>query len=192
MQPRRMKGTGVAFLICALCLGPAVAWGQARSWPGAPPPPGYTGPEFRDPKTGQVWTPDNVGQDGKPVAPADRAFDPSGQAVVVGPPVRVMPTVSVIGTVPISSPPAPLVEVNDLSLRTGDDGYWHAEFHLQNNNASPHAPEVVCAFRNGDKPVMQADIAVPSVGPGDRLSVSFNGPRDFVFVDGMDCRVTPN
>jgi hypothetical protein len=32
-------------------------------------------PEFCDPRTGQVWTPDIVGQDGEPVAPDDRAFD---------------------------------------------------------------------------------------------------------------------
>jgi hypothetical protein len=188
-----MKSIVVAFLVCALCLPPAVTWAQAQSWPGAPPPPGYTGPEFRDPKTGQIWTPYNVGQDGKPVAPADRAFDPSGQAVVVGPPVSVVPTVSVIGKVPISTGPVvTLIEVNGLSLQTSGDGYWHAGFHLQNTSPSPRAPEVVCTFKNGDKPVMQANVAVPSVGPGDRISVSFNGPRDSVFVDGMDCRIASN
>jgi len=38
-------------------------------------------PEFRDPKTGQIWTPENVGQGpiGKPT-PADLAFDPLAQA----------------------------------------------------------------------------------------------------------------
>jgi hypothetical protein len=40
-------------------------------------------PEFRDPRTGKVWTPDIVGQDGKPVAPDDRAFDPFAQVVPV-------------------------------------------------------------------------------------------------------------
>ena len=184
MQPRRMKSIVVALLACAAGLSSGLAGAQQA------PPPGYSGPEFRDPRTSQVWTPDNVGQDGKPVDPADRAFDPSGQAVVVGPPVQVVPTVGVVGQVPISAgPTVPLVEVNGLSLRTGGDGYWHAEFHLQNNSATPRAAKVVCTFRNGDKPVMQADVAVPSAGPGDRLSVTFNGPRDFVFVDGMDCRI---
>ena len=36
-------------------------------------------PEFRDPKSGMVWTPENVGQDGKPIGPDDKAFDPSAQ-----------------------------------------------------------------------------------------------------------------
>ena len=41
-----------------------------------------TGPaEFKDPKTGQVWTPETVGQDGKPSKPDDKAFDPKAQAV---------------------------------------------------------------------------------------------------------------
>jgi hypothetical protein len=179
-----MKSIIVALLACAVGLPSGLAGAQQA------PPPGYSGPEFRDPKTGQVWTPDNVGQDGKPVDPADRAFDPSGQAVVVGPPVQVVPTVGVVGQVPISAgPTVPLVEVNGLSLRTSGDGYWHAEFHLQNNSATPRAAKVVCTFRNGDKPVLQADVAVPPASPGDRLSVTFNGPRDFVFVDGIECRI---
>ena len=38
-------------------------------------------PSFKDPKTGQVWTPDNVGGAGNPALPQDRAFNPAGQAV---------------------------------------------------------------------------------------------------------------
>ena len=39
-------------------------------------------PEFRDPKTGQVWTPETVGQDGRPLTgPDDKAFDPQAQSV---------------------------------------------------------------------------------------------------------------
>ena len=38
-------------------------------------------PEFRDPKTGQVWTPETVGQDGRPLTgPDDKAFDPQAQS----------------------------------------------------------------------------------------------------------------
>ena len=40
-------------------------------------------PEFVDPKTGQVWTPENVGGKSGPNTPADRAFDPLAQATVV-------------------------------------------------------------------------------------------------------------
>ena len=39
-------------------------------------------PEFRDPKTGQVWTPETVGQDGRPLTgPDDKAFNPQAQSV---------------------------------------------------------------------------------------------------------------
>ena len=185
MQPRRMKSTVAVLLVGAAGLLPILAAAQS--------PPGYAGPGFPDPKTGKIWTPDNVGQDGKPLDPSDRAFDPSGQAVVVGPPVQVLPTMSVVGKVPVTADPTvPPVEVHDLSLRTSGDGYWRAEFRLQNNSATPRAAEVVCVFKNGDKTVMQANVAVPSAGAGDRLSVSFNGPRDMVFVDGMDCRIASN
>lgn len=37
-------------------------------------------PEFRDPKTGMVWTPETVGQGGKPILPEDHAFDPTSQS----------------------------------------------------------------------------------------------------------------
>src|SRR6516225_613140 len=63
-----------------------------------------TGPlEFRDPKTGQVWTPETVGQDGKPLAgPEDKAFDPKAQNVakqIALQSVRGRP----IGTVPVTA-----------------------------------------------------------------------------------------
>ena len=50
-----------------------------RSRVEVPTTPGV--PEFRDPKTGQIWTPENVGRGpiGKPT-PADLAFDPLAQA----------------------------------------------------------------------------------------------------------------
>ena len=40
-------------------------------------------PEFKDPKTGQIWTPLNVGQQSGPPTPQDLAFDPLSQAVYV-------------------------------------------------------------------------------------------------------------
>src|SRR5258708_28601855 len=36
--------------------------------------------EFKDPKTGQVWTPETVGRDGRPLSqPDDKAFKPQEQ-----------------------------------------------------------------------------------------------------------------
>src|SRR3982074_433539 len=38
--------------------------------------------EFKDPKTGQVWTPETVGRDGRPLTqPDDKAFNPQAQNV---------------------------------------------------------------------------------------------------------------
>ncbi len=67
-------------------------------------------PEFRDPKTGQVWTPETVGQDGRPLTgPDDKAFDPSAQSVpakTAEQRVRGRP----VGSVPITAgPTVPIV-----------------------------------------------------------------------------------
>jgi hypothetical protein len=46
--------------------------------------------QFRDPKTGVVWTPENVSKDSRfesanpPSTPADRAFDPKTQIATAG------------------------------------------------------------------------------------------------------------
>ena len=38
--------------------------------------------EFKDPKTGEIWTPRPSGQDGRPLTgPDDKAFNPSAQNV---------------------------------------------------------------------------------------------------------------
>ena len=57
-------------------------------------------PEFRDPKTGQVWTPDNVGLVSGPNTPADRAFDPLAQSVRVEGTVVQRPKIIPLGAVP--------------------------------------------------------------------------------------------
>jgi hypothetical protein len=62
-------------------------------------------PEFRDPKTGQIWTPNNVGLVPGPNTPADRAFDPLGQAVRVDGVVVQRPKVTPLGAVPITAGP---------------------------------------------------------------------------------------
>ncbi len=63
----------------AVAQSPATSSSAPRSSIDIPATPG--GPEFRDPKTGQIWTPQNVGRGpiGKPT-PADLAFDPLAQA----------------------------------------------------------------------------------------------------------------
>ena len=70
-------------LSCLVGLGLAAqALAQVpRSSVDMPVTPGV--PEFRDPKTGQIWTPLNVGRQSGPPTPQDLAFDPLGQAVYV-------------------------------------------------------------------------------------------------------------
>src|SRR5690349_10835221 len=75
-------------------------------------------PEFRDPKTGQVWTPETVGQDGRPLAgPEDKAFDPRAQdapAMITEQRVRGLR----VGIVPVTAgPTAPIVAMDSVSLR---------------------------------------------------------------------------
>src|SRR5512143_4048503 len=68
--------------------------------------PAVTGqPQFRDPKTGQIWTPQHVGGKSGPNTPQDRAFNPQGQAVAVQGVVTQTPTVTLMGSVPITAGP---------------------------------------------------------------------------------------
>src|SRR5260370_19851097 len=62
-------------------------------------------PQFRDPKTGQIWTPGNVGGQSGPNSPADRAFDPQGQTAAVKGTVVQTPAVTLLGTLPMTARP---------------------------------------------------------------------------------------
>src|SRR6186713_979737 len=75
-------------------------------------------PEFRDPKTGQVWTPETVGQDGRPLTgPDDKAFDPQAQNApvkIAEQRLRGRP----VGTVPVTvGPTVPILAIENASLR---------------------------------------------------------------------------
>ena len=80
---RQYRNGAFSILACIVGLAMAgTAHAQApRSKVDMPSTPGV--PEFRDPKTGQIWTPLNVGLQSGPPTPADLAFDPRGQAVYV-------------------------------------------------------------------------------------------------------------
>jgi hypothetical protein len=131
-------------------------------------------PEFRDPKTGQVWTPETVGQDGRPLTrPDDKAFDPSAQNVptmVAEQRVRGKP----VGSVPITAgPTVPIVAMDNASLRVVPGQRWRAVLYLDNNSGNPVGPVIECRFTNGGKLVMttralvSADRPRRAPGPGD-------------------------
>ena len=145
--------------------------------------------EFKDPKTGQVWTPETVGQDGKPLKPDDKAFDPKAQTVptqFVEQRLRGMP----VGMVPITAgPTVPIVAIDNASLRAVPGQRWQAVLYLDNNSGSPVDPVIECGFTNGGNLVMNTRAVVQQTGPGVRQGLVIYGPRTDAFVDRVSCRV---
>jgi hypothetical protein len=149
-------------------------------------------PSFRDPKTGQVWTPDNVGQDGRPIdsSPADRAFNPNGQVVNPGPVIEQQARVERLGTVPITAgPTVPLVDIGHSALTVQPGGRWQVTMYFQNNSANVYSPVLGCHFFNGTKNVMNTRVLLPPTQGGDRLGISFQGPTSEIYVDRVGCEV---
>jgi hypothetical protein len=174
----------VAFTACQ------VAAQQPRPTVTAAPDAQTAEPSFRDPKTGKVWTPENVGQDGKPVGPDDRAFNPAGQAVENQQVYQQQAKLQVVGTVPINtSPTVPLVEIDGPSLRVQPGARWRMVLYLQNNTASPLSPSLMCRFTNGGKLVLASYVTVPPVMGGQRVGLAFAGPPSWDFVDNASCNV---
>ena len=148
-------------------------------------------PEFRDPKTGQVWTPETVGQDGRPLTgPEDKAFNPEAQNVParsVEQRVRGRP----VGTVPVTAgPTVPIVVMDSPSLRAVPGQRWQAVMYLNNNSGNPVDPVVECRFSNAGNVVMDARAIIQTTAPSVRQGLVIYGPRTDVFVDRATCRVT--
>ena len=94
-------------------------------------------PQFRDPKTGQIWTPLNVGRKSGPPTPADLAFDPRGQAVMVKGVVTQRPKIVPLSSVAITAgPTVPIVNLGDATLGAIPGKRWQVVAYLDNNSAS--------------------------------------------------------
>jgi hypothetical protein len=148
-------------------------------------------PEFKDPKTGQVWTPETVSQDGRPLTgPDDKAFNPSAQNVpakAFEQRVRGRP----VGTVPVTAgPTVPIVVMTNASLRAAPGQRWQAVLYLDNNSGNSVEPVVECHFTNGGKTVMDTRAMVQQTAPSVRQGLVIYGPRVDVFVDRVSCQVT--
>lgn len=148
-------------------------------------------PEFRDPKTGQVWTPETVSQDGRPLTgPEDKAFNPDAQNVPaksVEQRIRGRP----VGTVPVTAgPTVPIVAMDSPSLRAVPGQRWQAVVYLDNNSSNPVDPVIECRFSNAGNAVMNARAVVQTTAPSVRQALVIYGPRTDVFVDRATCRVT--
>jgi len=147
-------------------------------------------PEFRDPKSGMVWTPENVGQGGKPILPEDHAFDPTSQNVPVQG-VLQRATARPVGTVPISAQPTvPIVNIELAQLRATPGQRWQVVTYLSNNSNNPVDPVVECRFTNGANLVTHTRAAVSRIGPGVRAGIAVMGPRVNYHVDKATCQVT--
>jgi hypothetical protein len=156
----------------------------------APQPAAPGVPSFRDPKTGQVWTPNNVGEGGPPTTAADRAFNPSAQSVSIGQVYQQNAQVQVVGQVPITAgPTVPLVEIDNPTLSVQPGTRWRVVLYLQNNSASTFAPSLDCRFTNAGKTVMASYVLIAPVAGGNRVGLVFSGPPSDVYVDNVSCSV---
>jgi hypothetical protein len=158
--------------------------------------------QFRDNRTGTVWTPQTVGRDNRlsrdnkleppnqPSTPADRAFDPQSQIATAEPLVVQRPRANVMGTVPITAgPTVPVVTIDGPSLQAIPGDRWLTVLYVTNNSAAAVDPQVGCTFTNGGRAVEEARVVVPTASPGTRLGVAVYGPRTDIFVDRVLCRV---
>ena len=180
--------TGVV-LGAAVCAGATGAMAQAaRSKVDAAVTPGV--PEFRDPTTGQIWTPDNVGQSGGSDKPEDQAFNPDAQTATVSGIVRQQTPVTPLGVVPITAgPTVPIVSLAISSFSVVPARRWQAILYLANNSASVVQPVIDCSFTNGSQVVQTTRAALPAVGAGVRVGFTVYGPPASKFADHASCNV---
>jgi hypothetical protein len=184
------RGLGMKALVCLAMLSiVAPAYGKAsRSAIDISASSGL--PEFRDPKTGQIWTPNNVGLVRGPNTPADRAFDPLAQAASIDGVIVQRPKVTPLGAVPITAgPTVPLVDIENASLRAASGQRWQVVLYLNNNSNRTIAPLLHCQFANAGKPVEETRVLVPAVGGGVRVGFTVLGPKTSLFVDRATCKV---
>jgi len=189
MQQYRDSVLGILACLVGLTMAAAAHAQAPRSKVEMPATPGV--PEFRDPKTGQIWTPLNVGQQSGPPTPADLAFDPLGQAVYVQGVVVQRPSVVPLDAVPITAgPTVPIVNLGDATLRAVPGKRWQVVLYLDNNSAGVVVPVINCRFSNAGNLVEQTHVLVPAVGPGLRVGMTIYGPKTDLFVDRAACAVT--
>jgi hypothetical protein len=152
---------------------------------------------FRDPKTGQIWTPDNVSKESRPpnwpsgpASPADRAFDPNAQTAAIPGVVVQRPVATLVSSVPITAGPSvPIATLESGTLVAIPSDHWRTTLYVANNSAGLAYPEINCRFMNAGRLVQDTHVVVPAVGPGQRVSVQVQGPRTDLFVDRVPCHL---
>lgn len=153
--------------------------------------------QFKDERTGKVWTPENVSKDNQslqrqaavPATPADKAFDPSSQLVATQVVVQ-RPRGNLMGTVPITAgPTVPTVVIDSPWLQAVPQQNWLSVLYVTNNSANVVDPVVGCTFTNGGRPVQDTRVVLSPAGPGERWGVPVYGPPVSTFVDRVTCRL---
>jgi hypothetical protein len=151
--------------------------------------------QFRDERTGKVWTLDNVSQDYKagpatPASPRDRAFDPNAQRVVVEGVAVQRPRANLMAVVPVTAGPGvPIVTIDGASLQAVPGERWLAVLYVTNNSGNVVETVVGCTFTNTGRKVEDTRAIIPAAGPGERLGLAVYGPPVSLFVDQATCRV---
>jgi hypothetical protein len=147
-------------------------------------------PQFRDPATGQIWTPDNVGGRSGPNTPQDRAFNPAGQAVPNPGSTVQTPNVTLMGTIPITAgPTVPIATIDNATLTAIPSQRWQVVLYLNNNSAGPISASIECRFTNSGSVVETVRANPPPVNGGQRVGLTIYGPPTNLFVDRAECRL---
>lgn len=151
--------------------------------------------QFRDERTGKVWTPETVSQDSKagsatPSSARDRAFDPRSQLAVVEGVTVQRPRANLMAVLPVTAGPnVPIVTLDGASLQAVPGERWLTVIYVTNNSANIVDTVVGCLFTNADRKVEDTRVIVPPAGPGERWGMPVYGPRVDLFVDRVTCRV---
>ena len=153
--------------------------------------------QFKDERTGKVWTPENVSKDNQtpqqqaamPATPADKAFDPNSQSVGMQVVVQ-RPRGNLMGTVPITvGPTVPAVVIDSPWMQAVPQQNWLSVLYVTNNSGNVVDLVVGCTFTNGGRPVQDTRVVLSPAGPGERWGVPVYGPPVSTFVDRVTCRL---
>jgi hypothetical protein len=147
-------------------------------------------PAFRDPKTGQVWTPDNVGGSSGPSTPQDRAFNPRAQMVTPTNVAVQTPNVTPLGSIPITAgPTVPIATIDDATLTAIPSQRWQVVLYLNNNSAGVINPVIECRFTNNGNTVLPVQANLPPINPGTRVGLTIYGPETNLYVNQAPCNL---
>ena len=114
-------------------------------------------PQFRDNRTGKLWTPEIVNEEASaptsPNAYVNRAFDPRAQNVMVEGVVVQHPRANLMGIVPITAGPSvPIATLDAPSLQVIPGRHWLSIVYVTNNSGATIEPVVVGSPRRTASP----------------------------------------